>query len=76
VSQAGGAVVACAYKVDISVHQPGRVPLNGSAAPVELWRAGNIGFSPKDGFAQHIQAMVEKISSELVARIQADNGKS
>ena len=76
VSAEGGAVVACTYRIDVSVHQAGRVPLNGSAAPVELWHSGNIGFSLKESFAQDIQAMVDRISSELVARLQVDNGKS
>lgn len=76
VSAEGGAVVACAYRVDVFVHQAGRAPLNGSAAPVELWRSGNIGFSSKEGFAQEIRTMVDKISGELVARVQRDNGRS
>jgi hypothetical protein len=75
VSAEDGAVVACTYRVDISVHQAGRVPLNGSAAPVELWHSGNIGFSLKNSFAQDIQVMVDRISSQLVKRLQADNGR-
>lgn len=74
VSAEGGAVVACTYRVDISVHQAGRIPLNGKAAPVELWRSGNIGFGLKEGFAQDIQTMVDRKSSELLARLQIDNG--